>query len=364
MTMLESVAKAVQEKDYKTAAKYLKPLLKTEAKNPWVRFYAARVQEGLGKLDAAEKLYLKLLPNMTNPKLISQIRQGIARIEAVYRDQRQENIESAIATPEGQEDAILILEAVSPENKKEAAQAFAKIMQIDPYTARLQLPSQGWRFYRTGKLGELNYYVSTLNDVNIPSFTFALENIRQIQVFNVNYIQNINSQVNVRCTNAEGQQGTFQFQWSDVSQNVLGRLPLFESVVTVDARHQLTRKTQKQDDVPFCDLHLPRQKYILRFCDRNYNFQKGITLTPRNSNPDYETDSKNWHHLLNFLNHNLPNLPTWSDFNSFADSILDFRELLGGLESYIDLERRQPSLWDPAFQLYSVLVFGRNHPLL
>ncbi|NEO26022.1 MAG: tetratricopeptide repeat protein [Kamptonema sp. SIO4C4] len=362
--MLESVAKAVQEKDFKTAAKYLKPLLKTEAKNPWVRFYVARVQEGLGKLDAAEKLYLKLLPNMTNPKLISQIRQGIARIEAVYRDQRQENIESAIATPGGEDNAILILEAVSPDYKKEAAQAFAKIMQIDPYTARLQLPSQGWRFYRTGKLGELNYYVSTLRDVNIASFSFALENIRQLQVLTVNYIQKVDSTVKVRCTNAEGQQGTFQFQWSEVSQKVLGRLPLFESVVTVDAKHQIQRKTQKQDDVPFCDLHLPHKKCILRFSDRNYNFQQGITLTPKEATSDYDTNSKNWNYLLAVFNQQRPNIPTWSDFSSFADSVLDYRELLAGLESHIDLERRQPSLWDQAFQLYSVLVFGRNHPLL
>lgn len=363
--MLDQIAQSIQQQDYKTAARLLKPLLKTDLHNPWVRFYAARVQEGLGKRDAAERIYLQLLPNTTNPKLMAQIRQGIARIEASYQENRQNDIENAIATPGGKNFALLILEPITTNNPKETAKAFGKIMNLDPYTARLQLPKNGWRFYRTGKLGELNYYVSTLAKIKIPSFCFVLDKIEKLQVFNVDYIQANEQTVKVRCTNADGQQGGFTFNWSDVTQQVQGRLPFFESVVTVDAKHQLTRKTQKQDDIPFCDLHIPQKRAILRFNERNYQFTQGITLNlPSSTSQDLNTDSKNWTHLLNLFNRHLPHIPLWSDFNHFADSVLDFRDLLGGIESHIDLDRRTPSLWDPAFQLYSVLVFWRNHPLL
>jgi hypothetical protein len=64
--------------------------------------------------------------------------------------------------------------------------------------------------------------------------------------------------------------------------------------------------------------------------------------------------------LLDFLNHQLPQTPVWSDFSHFAETALDFREMLGHLPSHINLFRREETPWDPAFQLYSGLVFLKN----
>jgi hypothetical protein len=64
--------------------------------------------------------------------------------------------------------------------------------------------------------------------------------------------------------------------------------------------------------------------------------------------------------LLDFLNRQVPQLPVWSDFTSFAQTALDYKEMLGHLPSHIDLFRREETLWDPAFQLYSGLVFLKN----
>jgi hypothetical protein len=72
------------------------------------------------------------------------------------------------------------------------------------------------------------------------------------------------------------------------------------------------------------------------------------------------TTRKNWNNLLDFLNRQLPNIPVWSDFTSFAETALDFREMLGHLPSHINLVRREETPWDPAFQLYSGLVFLKN----
>ncbi|MGK7929629.1 MAG: tetratricopeptide repeat protein [Spirulina sp.] len=361
--MLDRVAEAIKRQDYRTAAKLLKPLIKTDSKNPWVRFYAGRIQEGLGKREEAEKIYLYLLPHTTNPKLIAQIRQGISRLEMAARSQKEQAISQAVTSAGGEELGVLILEPIAPEAKPEAAKAFGKIMNMDAYTARLRLPTRGWRLYRPGKMGELDYYVSCLKRVNIPSFCVPLRKIDAIEVFEVHYFKTLQPQIEVRCKNHAGQEGEFRWNWEEVTQRITGRIPLFESVVVLDARRNLKRKTQKQDSVPFCDLHLPRRNSILRFCDRTYQFQQGITFEAKPTSlplGEQETISKNWHYLTEFLETHLADRPIRDNFSIFAETAIDFRETLDRMESRIDLERRHPSLWDPAFQLYSGLHFFRD----
>jgi hypothetical protein len=178
--------------------------------------------------------------------------------------------------------------------------------------------------------------------------------------------------VTVVCQNAEGQLGTLTFNWSEVTQRVEGLLPLFDEVVDLDARRKLQRKTQTLDYVQFCDLHLFERNTILRLCDRNYQFQQGIAFAPASLQDHYGeltaptlhqgTTRSNWNNLLDFLNRQLPQRRVWSDFTTFAETALDFKEMLGHLPSHIDLFRREETLWDPAFELYSGLVFLRNHP--
>ncbi|WP_204103373.1 MULTISPECIES: tetratricopeptide repeat protein [Spirulina sp. CCY15215] len=361
--MLDRVAEAIKRQDYRGAAKLLKPLIDKDGKNPWVRFYAGRIQEGLGKREAAEKIYLYLLPKTTNPKLIAQIRKGISRLEIAARSQKEQAIADAVTTQGGESLGVLILEPIAPAAKQEAAKAFGKIVNLDAYTARLRLPTRGWRLYRPGKMGELVYYVSRFQQVNIPSFCFPLSQIEAIEVLEVHYFKTLNSQILVRCKSSAGSEGEFSFTWPEVTQRVIGRIPLFESVVVFGARRKLQRKIQKQDSVPFCDLHLPQRNCILRFCDRTYQFQKGVTFaTKPTSLPlgERETASKNWHYLTEFLDDTLSKCPVRDDFTIFAETAIDFRETLDRLKSRIDLERRKPSLWDQAFQLYSGLHFWRD----
>lgn len=370
--MIDEVADAFERKDYRTAARLLKQLVKQEPKNPWVQLYVGRLHEATGKLESAEKVYRQLLRGTTNQKIISQARQGLGRLEQMEQERRRQALAEATADPNSGELGVLILEPIATEAKTEAVPKFARIMQIDAYTARLQLPTRGWRLYRTGPVGELNYYVSSLRDVSIPCFAAMLADIRKINVFNVHHFSDGSqtSQATVVCQNAQGMLGSLTFNWSEVSQRVEGLLPLFEEVVDRDARGKLQRKTQTLDYVQFCDLHLPGRDSILRLCDRSYQFQQGITLSPKplqdqprkSQTPslDKGTTRENWNHLVDFLNPKLPRSPIGSDFKTFAETAIDFREMLSHLPSHIDLFRRKETPWDSAFQLYSGLVFLKN----
>ena len=380
--MIDQVADAFERKDYRTAAQLLKQLVRQEPKNPWVRLYVGRLHEETGKPESAETVYRQLLQGTTNPKIMAQARQGLGRIERREKEQRQQALAQATANPNSTELGLLILEPIAAEVKQVAAQKFARIMQIDAYTARLQLPTRGWRLYRLGPVGELQFYVSSLRQAEIPCFWAALRDIQEITVFNVNYFSsseagttlgtsnNRSSQATVVCKNAEAQLGTLAFKWSEVTQRVEGLLPLFDEVVDLDARRNLQRKTQTLDYVQFCDLHLPERRTILRLGDRNYQFQQGIPLsqiqpTIQHPKPDVSslhqtTTRRSWNNLLAFLNQSLPQVPVWSDFTTFAETAIDYKEMLGHLTSHIDLFRREETPWDPAFQLYSGLVFLKN----
>ncbi len=370
-TMIEQVADALKRKEYKTAARLLKPLLKQEPNNPWVRLYLGRLYEETGKLEAAEDNYRQLLKNTTNPKIMSQARQGLRRLEVREQKKREQALAQATAAPGSEELGVFVLEAVASELKQAAAVKFAQIMQLDPYSARLQLPSRGWRLYRTGPIGELKFYASSLRQAEIPCFCQALADIQKINVFSLNYFSEISYEgATVVCHNFQEQLGSLNFNWSEVSQRVEGRLPLFEEVVDMDVRRNLQRKTKILDYAEFCDLHLSSRNSIIRLCDRHYQFQKGIALTSLQSNSQSKrlqeyslnqgTTRSKWNSLVDFLNRKLPQLPVWSDFTIFANTAIDYPDLLGHLPSYINLSRWEETPWDPAFELYSRLVFLKN----
>ncbi|MEC4893028.1 MAG: tetratricopeptide repeat protein [Oscillatoria sp. PMC 1051.18] len=363
--MMEEVAEALQDRDYRTAQILLKELKQSEPQNPWVNFYMARLYESTGKLATAEKVYRQLLKGTTNTKIITQARQGLARIEAIEVEQKRTAIANALAEPGGKEPGILILEQIAPEMRKTAGEKFARIMELDPYVARLQLPGRGWRLFRTGPVGELGYYTSRLQQAEINSFCIPINDLAKINVFNINYFESVAPQPIVYCKSKEGQMGKLTFDWSEVQQRVEGLLPLFEKIEVMDARRKFQEKTKTLDYSQFCDLHLPQRNAILRFSDSYYEFQKGITLAqkPKDIQPkNLTTTRKNWQNLTDFFNHKLPETPIWSDFSVFADIALDFQELLKRIEANIELVRPEPTLWDQAFQLYSSLVFLRNNP--
>jgi hypothetical protein len=352
--MIEQVAIAFEQKDYQTAAKLLKQLLVESPEHPWVQYYLGRLHEVSGKRQDAEKVYRQLLRDTRNSRIVTLARQGLRRLQEIELEERQRAISQATAEGNNTELGVLILEPLSNELKTEASRKFAQIMQLDPYTARLVLPSRGWRLYRTGQVGELKFYGKQLQQAGIPCFWATIAQIQQIQVYHVKYFQESTPQATVVCLNETNQLGSLSFDWSEVTARVVGLLPIFEEVVDRDVRGKLERKTQTQDYAQFCDLHLPGRRCILRLDDSGYEFQQGLEIIPQASQ---NTIRINWNSLSSWINQQLPQVKIWSDFTSFADTTLDQTEMLGHIKSHIHLLRREETNWDSAFHLYSGLVF-------
>lgn len=310
----------------------------------------------------AEKIYRHLLRNAINSKIAALARSGLQRLETREKQRLKQAIARANSQPENTKSAVLIIEPVTGENRRQIAQQFAKIVGLDPYTAQIQLPSHHWRLHLTGRLGELQVYGQELREAGIPAFWASLEEIENLRVFQVNYFQAISPQPTVICQNEASQVGTIGFDWSEVAQRVEGRLPIFESVVVLDARGRQQRQEQIQDYVQVCDLHVPNRKCLLRLCNINYQFQDDLALT---AGERQEVSNRlKWNNLIDLLNTQLRETPVWSDFTSFGEMALqqakilvDPTELLGGITSNIHISRRSETDWDPAFQLYSALVF-------
>jgi tetratricopeptide (TPR) repeat protein len=353
--MIEPVAAAFERKDYRTAAKLLKQLLKQSPENPWVQFYLGRLHEVWGKYEQAEKVYRQLLQNTTNVKIITQARQALQRLQELEQQQRKRAIMEASKEGDRAEFAVLVLEPVSKEFKTQAAQKLARIMQMDTYSARLLLPSRGWRLFRSGALAELKFYGQQLRKAGVACFWATLAALEKIQVFQVCYFTQFYPKAAVVCQNQAKELGYLYFDWSEVKGRVQGLLPIFEEVVDRDVRGKLKRKTQTQDYLQFCDLHLPGKQCILRLYDCGYQFQQGIELGSCAS--EKSTIAKNWSNLLALIDQKLPEIKIWSDFTPFAETALEQTEVLDQIQPHIYLLRREKTNWDPAFQLYSGLIF-------
>lgn len=355
--MLKEVADALAEKDFNTAKKLLKQWQTGNPHDPWMWFYVARLYEETNKPEKAETIYRQLLCKITIPKLLNLARQGLERLQTQCHQQQQVSVESAIAQPGGDTPGILVLKPVPTAAKQTAAQRFAKILQIDVYNARLQIPSRGWRLYRTGAIGELQYYTQALQAAEIPCFCLPLDQLNPLQVYQVSAFTVVVPTVTASYQ-TDGNSDTFNFAWSEVQRRVEGRLPLFETVVDTDSRRQLQRKLQILDYIPFCDLHLPSRQTILRLCDRVYDFQTGISL-PANptATVGQNTTRTNWLNLMGFLAEHLPDIQVISDFEPFAETALGFPQLLQHIDPHISLNRRHETLWDAAFHLYSGAIY-------
>ncbi|HEY9701909.1 MAG TPA: tetratricopeptide repeat protein, partial [Allocoleopsis sp.] len=260
----------------------------------------------------------------------------------------------------GKAESVLILEPINNDLRGDLAPKFAKVMQIDNYSARMILSSKSWRLYRTGKLGEINFYVEELTKVEIPCFALTIDEIKAINVYKVNYFQVLDQQITVVCTDESSHIGTLTFDLTEITQRVEGLLPIFEDVVDLDWRRKLQRKTKTLDYAKICDLHLPQRNSILRMCDYLYDFQEGIRLGESNRYSWEHTTLTSWQNLMKLFEEKLDNQTVWRDFTNFAELALDSMEMLQHFESHIDLFRKEDTLWDQAFQLYSGLVFLRQ----
>jgi hypothetical protein len=298
MTDINQIAAALEGKDYKQAAQLIKQLQKESPENPWVQYYIGRYYELTNNLEKAQTTYKQILRDITNPKIVSQTRQGIQRIETAQQNLRQQAIQTAKNDPSNLEPGLLILEPVSPEKKAAAVQNISRIFKIDAYTTRMQIQSRGWRLYKTGPIGELRIYGQELLNAGIPVFWATLSDIQKIQIFRVQHFQSLSSPA-VVCKDKLDRLGAIEFNWSEVTQRVEGLLPMFIEIMDYSPhrrKDQFRHREIRQDYAQICDLHIPSRNCILRISDQSYEFQQGVDFTqisadipalahPKNQNP-------------------------------------------------------------------------------
>ncbi|MBW4440057.1 MAG: tetratricopeptide repeat protein [Plectolyngbya sp. WJT66-NPBG17] len=362
---LDQIAAAFDRQDYNVAVRLLKEFLQHSPHNPWGQVYKARLYEVSENFEGATAIYQHLLKNVTHRKIVSHARQGLQRIAAKSQAQRQQAIEQAKSAPENTEPGLLILEAIAPETRTQAAKSFARILNLDIYTARIHLPNRGWKVYRLGAIGELNFYNQQLKAATIPAFCATESDLKQIPVFEVLYFLDYAPNAIVVCHNEQGHLGSLTFDWSEVSQRVEGQLPIFERVIESSMRKGIERqrKEKTQDYVQVCDLHLPKRRCILRLCDWRYHFDQGIefgAMGDATIELDQSINRLHWNSLLNFLTEQIPQKPIWSDFSAFGETAIEFSILLNRLPAQIHSYGQDETLWSAAFQLYSNLAFIRD----
>jgi hypothetical protein len=356
--MFEQVESALNRQDYRTARNLIKTLVHNQPHNDMVHLYAAQLQEATEHFDNATKIYKWLMVESVNSKIVSDARTGIQRIQTILQTQRQTALDQSLHIAGGDEAGLLILEPVSAEEKLVMAKQLAIIMQLDVYTARLHLPSRGWRLYRLGNMGELNFYHQQLQQVQIPSFCTPLNSVKKMTVVSVKLIEEFNPQATFNCVSEHGEKLKMGCAWSEVKQIVTGLLPIFEEITEVTAsttRTNIRHKSKILDYVQICDLHVPSKNLILRFCNQNYSFQQEV-----GDGLGSITSRENWQQLLSQIHKKTSQAKLWSDFTPFAETALAYPEMLQKITAHVPLARRKNSLWDQAFQMYSSLIFVKE----
>ncbi len=229
-------------------------------------------------------------------------------------------------------------------------------MEIDRYTATLQIPTRSWRLYKTGSLGELNYYQSELNQIGLPCFCQSISNINKIKVYEVNSVEIIENQLKFIYDDYQvnsKKEEQIIINLTDINNCVKGMIPLFELTVNFNSKkNKIEKKKSTLDYIEFYDLHSIINNSIFRFNGRNYQFDNDTNIDQKSN-----TAKEKWQDLENNLTTKISPEKVWSNFTSFAQGVIEFPEMLKEIESHIHLFRREETVWDEAFQLYSGLIF-------
>ncbi|BAQ66704.1 tetratricopeptide repeat protein [Geminocystis sp. NIES-3709] len=364
--MFEKIKLAIDSENYDEAKEILTELFSENKNDLWIRYYQTLIVEKEGNLTEAEANYRQIVKDniYPDPKLIKLIRDGIERIVKIniekqkIKDQENKEIQEKklqeFKSLENSADlAVLILEPVTLEQKKILAPKFAKIMDMDNYTATLQIPTRSLRLYKTGSLGELNYYQSELFQAEIPCFCHRIKNINNMKIYQAQYIISQEElEVNILCEDGNQEEITITFKWEEINNKVQGLIPIFEQTLHLDARRKPQKKISTLDYAKFYDLHFISQNLIVRFSDQFYKFDRGLEIATEG-----KTAKEKWQHIIDFFNTKIADKPLWSDFTLFAEGAVQFPEMLKQVSSHINLFRREETVWDEAFQLYSGLIF-------
>ncbi|WP_017296268.1 tetratricopeptide repeat protein [Geminocystis herdmanii] len=371
--MFEEVKSAIDQENYDEAKDILTQLLAQGKNDLWIRYYQTLILEKQGNLTESEASYRQIVKDSIYPdaQLLKLIRDGIERIVTINREKQQ--IQQQIQLKklqefqniENSEDlAVLVLKPVNLEQKKVLAPKFAQVMNLDNYTATLQIPTRSLRLYKTGNFGTLNYYQTELSQAEIPCFCQRIKNINQMTVYQVEYIISDDGEVNILCKNDQEKEIIITFQWTEINHKIHALIPIFEETLHIDAKGKPQKKKSTLDYSKFYDLHLVSQNLILRFSDQFYKFDRAAPFHDRGLeiSKQGKTVQEKWEYLTNFLNEKIPDKPLWSDFTLFAEGAIQFPEMLKQITPHINLFRREETLWDETFQLYSGLIFFLINP--
>ena len=350
--MEAQVVAALEVRDYKQVTQLLKQWQTSDPQNPLLRLYAARLQEQTNRLDAAEKNYLKLLKQTPGRKVMNQARAGLQRVQKSKAAQKAEALEQSRTVEGGSEPAVLAIAAPSDPNRQQTIEGLSQVLNLDAYTARLKVPKAGFRLHRFGPWGEISYYRKALQQANVPTLGAKIGDIKSLQTFQICYFEALLPQPTVICKNVEGQLGKIAFDWSEISQQVVGQLPIFEQVVDLGPWGKTKHKEQIQDYAQVRDFHLLGRQIVLRLCDRLYKYQEGTPLSAQ-----LEINSRIlWNQLLAKVDAATKN-PQHNEFTRFGEGALEFIRILPSISPNLDIDRRAPSDWDIAFHLYSGLCY-------
>ncbi len=374
--METKVVAALEASDYQQVALLLRQWQQREPQNPNLRLYAAKLQEQTQRLDAAEKNYTKLLQQSTHRKVITQARAGIERVRQGRKAEQQAALIKAQAATDGKESAILAIATPSQPDRAQSVQGLARVFNLDAYTARIKVPSSGFRIYRIGGWGEISYFQQQLAAYQTPAFCTKISDIKALQTFQILHFEALLPQPTAICKNADKQLGKLSFDWKEVTYGAQGQLPIFEQVIDLGSRGRTVYKERVQDYAQVVDLHLLGRGIVLRMCDRFYQYQKGIPL-----GAESEINSRiQWNQLMASIRSAIcqsakgqsardsakyPLKPSDIPHNCFAHfgkNALEFVDLLPAIHPNLDIDRRAPSDWDLAFHLYSALSYFNRMP--
>ncbi|MBW4460967.1 MAG: hypothetical protein KME47_12135 [Nodosilinea sp. WJT8-NPBG4] len=354
--MYDLVSAALGAQQLTQAAQLIKQWQQKTPQDPWLKLAIGQYWEAKTELEKAQITYTQLLQSTANTKVLSQAREGVQRVRDRMAQRREHDLSAAKQQPGAAATAMLVLEPVTGDRRESAAQSLARVMQIDAYTARTRLPSKHWRLLRVGPAGETQYFCEQLQAEGTPARWATVDQVKAVDTFRVQAIRAVEPELTVICLNSAGQQGTIQLTWGDITQWVVGQLPMYESVVDLDVRGKLRRKDATQDYGEVIDWHLHGRGCVLRLCDRTYKFREAMPMPPAESFPSPLIAATAWKAMKSYFAARIASAPL-TDFSGFGESALDLIELLPSFENQVEMGRSRPSPWDAAFHLYSGLRF-------
>ncbi|MFQ4137623.1 tetratricopeptide repeat protein [Nodosilinea sp. PGN35] len=354
--MYDLVSAALGAQQLAQAAQLIKQWQQKTPQDPWLKLAMGQYWEAKDEFEKAQITYARLLQSTANAKVLSQARDGVQRMRDRLAQRREHDLSAAKQQPGALAAAVLALEPVTGDRREAAANGLARTMQIDAYTARTRLSSRHWRLLRVGPAGETQYFCEQLKAEGTPARWVTIDQVKGLATFRVQAIRAVEPDLTVICVNDAGQKGTIQLAWGDITQWVVGQLPIYESVVDLDARGKLKRKDTTQDYGEVIDWHLHGRGCVLRLCDRTYKYREATPLPPAAAVPSPLIAATAWKAMKSYFEDCITPGPI-TDFSGFGESALDLMDLLPPFDSQVDLGRSLPSPWDRAFHLYSSLRF-------